>query len=147
MAKAISIFLLLVLSEASLSQNNPEKIIELFFSTFPKNSNQAIDSLYSTNPWSKNLSQGIKAVKEEINSYTIEYVGMYYGHELLVKKQLSQCFILYSYLIKYDRQPMRFTFEFYKPNDIWRLFKFKIDSDIDDEIEQSSKLYYQNLEN
>ena len=46
--------------------------------------------------------------------------------------------------MKYDRQPFRYIFEFYKPNEKWMLYSFKIDSEIDSEIEQSAKIY--NLE-
>ena len=49
-------------------------------------------------------------------------------------------------MVKYDRQPMRFTFKLYKPNDKWILFSFKIDVDLDDELEQAAKLYYLNLD-
>ena len=92
------------------------------------------------------IKDGIETVKQEVNKYTIDYVGKYYGYELITKKQFSESFILYSYMVKYNRQPMRFIFKFYKPNDKWTLFEFTIDSDLDDEIEQAAKLYYLNLD-
>ena len=54
--------------------------------------------------------------------------------------------ILKSYLVKYDRQPIRFTFQFYKPNKEWRIHSFKYDGNIDDEIEEAAKLYYFKLD-
>jgi hypothetical protein len=85
-------------------------------------------------------------MKNEVNKYTVDYVGKYYGNELITKKQFSESFVLYSYVFKYDRQPIRFIFKFYKPNDKWMLYSMKIDRDLDDEIEQSAKLYYLNLD-
>ena len=146
MKKTLLITLFSILSFSTFGQSHPEEIIKKFFDTYGKNSNKAIDELYATNPWTSRLKDGIENMKKEVNGYTVDYVGKYYGYESITKKQLSESFVLYSYLIRYDRQPMRFTFEFYKPNDKWTLFSFKIDTDLDDEIEQAAKLYYLNLD-
>lgn len=139
------ISLLLLCSAATFGQSSPEEITKNFFNDYNKNSNKAIDDLYATNPWSIRIKDGIENMKKEINSYTVDYVGKYYGHELITKKQLSESFVLYSYLVKYDRQPMRFIFTFYKPNTKWTLYSFKVDSNLDTEIEEAAKLYYLNL--
>lgn len=146
MKKLLLITLLTIISLMSFGQASPEDLIKTFFNEYNKNSNKAIDELYSTNPWTSRIRDGIENMKKEVNSYTVDYVGKYYGYEIITKKQFSESFILYSYLVRYDRQPMRFTFEFYKPNDKWTLFSFKIDGDLDDEIEQAAKLYYLNLD-
>ncbi len=99
------------------AQTAPEEIIKSFFTTYPKNTNKAIDDLYATNPWTVRIKEGIDNIKKEINGYTVDYVGKYYGYELITRKQFAESFILFSYMIKYDRQPIRFTFELYKPND------------------------------
>jgi hypothetical protein len=54
--------------------------------------------------------------------------------------------MLYSYLVKYDRQPLRFIFKFYKPNDKWVLYSYALDDSLDDEIQEAAKLYYLNLD-
>ena len=145
MKKQILIGILLLSSIVSYGQESPQDIIKNFFNVYNKNSSKAIDELYATNPWSIRIKDGIENVKKEINSYTVDYVGKYYGYELITKKQFSESFVLYSYLVKYDRQPMRFIFKFYKPNDKWTLYSFKVDSSLDVEIEEAAKLYYLNL--
>ncbi|WP_209405780.1 hypothetical protein [Pseudozobellia sp. WGM2] len=50
-----------------------------------------------------------------------------------------------SYLVKFDRQPIRFTFQFYKPYNQWRTHRFKYDGNVDEEIEESAKVYYLDL--
>ncbi len=54
--------------------------------------------------------------------------------------------MLYSYLVKYDRQPLRFIFKFYKLNDKWVLYSYALDDSLDDEIQEAAKLYYLNLD-
>ncbi|MFT3796506.1 hypothetical protein [Flavobacterium sp.] len=102
--------------------------------------------MYATNPWTSRIKDGIEQIKNEVGKYTIDYIGKYYGNELIAKKQFSESLILYSYLVKYDRQPMRFIFKLYKPNDKWTLYEFSIDSSIDEEIEQAAKLYNLDLD-
>jgi hypothetical protein len=73
-------------------------------------------------------------------------MGKYYGNEIIITKKFSESFILYSYLVKYDRQPMRFIFKFYKPNDKWVLYSYALDDNLDNEIQEAAKLYNLNLE-
>jgi hypothetical protein len=46
-----------------------------------------------------------------VKGYTVDYIGTYDGYESITRKQLSTCFIYMSYMVKYDRQPLPFTFE------------------------------------
>lgn len=149
MNSPIRIFLipiLLFFSISSFAQTNPDDLIKKFFDEYKTSPALAIDNIYLTNSWTSRAKDAIDQMKNEVNKYTIDYMGKYYGYVLITQKKLSDCFILYSYMVRYDRQPLRFTFELYKPNDKWMLFSFKIDSNLDDEIEQSAKLYYLSLD-
>ena len=141
MTKSIFTLISLFLLTISFGQTKPEDIINNFFKEYSKNPAKAVEEIYATNPWNSRIRDGVESIKNEVSKYNIDYVGKYYGNEVIVKKQFSESFVLYSYLIKYDRQPMRFIFKLYKPNDKWTLYSFKIDSDIDEEIEQAAKLY------
>ncbi len=145
MKKQILMVMMIIISMTALSQTKPEDLINNFFKNYIVNPSKSIDDLYATNPWSVRIKDGIENIKKEVNGYTVDYVGKYYGYELITKKQFSESFILYSYMVKYDRQPLRFIFKLYKPKDKWTLYSFKIDSELDDEIEQSAKLYYLDL--
>lgn len=50
-------------------------------------------------------------------------------------------------MIKYARQPIRFTFILYKPKEEWMLFNFKYDDKLDEEMEDAANIYrtYENL--
>jgi len=69
-------------------------------------------------------------------------LGKYHGFEKIVRKELGESLVLESYLVKYDRQPLRFTFKFYKPNDKWILFNFQYDEDVDEELSESASVFY-----
>ena len=146
MKQLILLCLLATVCFTTNAQTTPETIIKKFFAEYEKNAGKALDELYATNPWTSRIKDGIENLKKEVNGYTVDYVGKYYGYEPIVKKQFSESFVLCSYLVRYDRQPMRFIFEFYKPDNKWHLFYFKIDNEFDDEIEQAAKLYYLDLE-
>ena len=144
--KKIFIILIVLISKTSYSQDLPDEMIKSFFTEYSKNPAKAVEKIYQTSTWTSRLKDGIEDMKNEVGKYTVDYMGEYYGNELITKKQLSNTFVLYSYLLKYDRQPIRFIFKLYKPNDKWVLFSLKIDGVIDEEIEQSAKLFNLDLE-
>lgn len=134
--------LFLFISFIGISQTQPKTVAELFFKEFKeKGASVAIDNLYSPNKWILRSGDAVIQLKNQLEGLNEEYVGAYYGQELMFEKKLTDSFILLSYLVKYDRQPIRFTFQFYKPNDKWVIHSFKFDGNIGDEIEESAKLY------
>lgn len=134
------------LSFIGMGQNSPEDIVSKFFTEYKNDgASKALDNLYSNNEWMKRATDAITKLKQQLNSLNEDFVGEYYGYELIVEKKLSDSFILMSYLVKFDRQPIRFTFQFYKPDNEWRTHSFKYDGSIDEEIEQSAKVYYLDL--
>ena len=142
MKKVLLFSLLFLFARYSFSQDTPEILVANFFKAYPQGPAKAVEKLYNTNPWVSRNMDAVEGLKNEINKLTPEYVGKYYGYELIVKRQIATSFILQSYLVRYDRQPLRFTFEFYKANDKWFLYAFKFDTNLDDELEESAKLNY-----
>ncbi|WP_439183650.1 hypothetical protein [Carboxylicivirga taeanensis] len=130
---------LLVFSVNTFSQDTPEKIIEDFFTTYGKNKpDKAIDNLYTYSPWLNSEADVVIKLKTQFRDLK-QLVGEYNGYQLLTKKSLGDCFELYVFLVKYDRQPFRFTFEFYKPKDKWITYSFSYDYDLDDDLEEAAK--------
>ncbi|MDN3672409.1 hypothetical protein QWY99_04980 [Flavobacterium branchiarum] len=145
--KNIFIVIAILISQLSYTQVQSDEMIKNFFIEYSKNPAKAVENIYKSSIWTSRLKDGIEDMKNEVQKYNIDYMGKYYGSELIVKKQLSNSFILYSYLVKYDRQPIRFIFKLYKPNDKWVLFSLKIDGALDEEIEEAAKIYNLNLDN
>ncbi|AXO79408.1 hypothetical protein DZC78_03085 [Olleya aquimaris] len=136
------LFAMLFVSCFSFSQSKPKEISELFFKEFKESgASTAIDNLYKPNKWISKNTDAIIQLKSQIAGLNEDFVGKLYGHELMFEKKLADSYILLSYIVKYDRQPIRFTFQFYKPNDQWIIHSFKYDGNIGEEIEESAKLY------
>lgn len=137
---------IIVASSNLFAQSSPQKLIDTFFTTYEKDVGKAVRDLYATNKWNERIKDDIDKVIGTVNGFTESYMGKYYGKELITTKQFSESFVLYSYLVKYDRQPIRFIFKFYKPNDDWVLYSYALDVGLDDEIQEAAKLYYLNLD-
>ena len=121
-------------------------MINDFFTTYEQDAGQAVKNLYATNIWTERIKDDIDKIVGTVNGFTESYMGKYYGYEIITSKKFSESFELYSYLVKYDRQPIRFIFKFYKPNDKWVLYAFAFNDSLDDEIEEAAKLYYLDLD-
>lgn len=144
--KKILIVLLISTSGTLFAQSNPQDLIDDFFVTYEKDAGKAVEDLYATNIWTERIKDDIENIVNTVNGFTIDYMGEYYGYEMITTKKFSESFELHSYLVKYARQPIRFIFKFYKPDDKWVLYAYAIDDDMDAEIEQAAKLYYLDLE-
>ncbi len=124
----------------SYSQLSPGQILERFFSKYRYNSREAVDFIFSKNPvFSGEAAQQAQHVKDKL-AQAVPVLGKYYGREPITKQQIGSSLVLYSYLIQYERQPIRFTFKFYKPDREWFLLSFAFDDDLSDELEEAAKL-------
>ncbi|WP_304237505.1 hypothetical protein [Jiulongibacter sediminis] len=145
--KFFLLFSLIITSQSALAQNNPDKIVETFFDNYVNaGASEALNQLYASNKWMSRATDAINSLKSKLEGLNEDFVGPFYGYELIVEKKLSQSFILRSYLVKYDRQPIRFTFQFYKPDNKWVVHSFQYDGNVGDEIEEAAKLYYLDLD-
>lgn len=128
------------------AQQSPEVIIDTFFNNYEKKgASEAVNQLYATNPWTARVQDAINNVKTQFERFDKDLVGEYYGYEKLTEKKIGESYALYSYFIKFDRQFLRLTFQFYKPDKEWRLASFKFDDAFDEEVEEAAKLYHLEL--
>ncbi|PHN07853.1 hypothetical protein [Flavilitoribacter nigricans] len=133
--------LFLIASPRAMSQKTPDELIRDFFALYEENKPaEAIDLLYSTNSeeWLEQIQDNINQVKSKFQDLQ-QIVGTYYGHEKLNDADLGSCFKTIIYLVKYDRQPIRFIFQYYKPQKDWRLYGFSYDDNILDDHEELLK--------
>lgn len=144
--KKLIIALLISTSTSLFAQSSPQDLIDNFFETYEKDAGKAVKELYATNPWTERIKDDIDNIISTVNGFTESFTGKYYGYELITTKKFAESFELYSYLVKYDRQPVRFIFKFYKPDDKWVLYAFSLDDKLDGEIQEAAKLYYLDLD-
>lgn len=142
----IQIILISFISHGSLmAQETPIKLVETFFEQYKNHGiSVALDTLYSTNKWVNKSQDMIVQLKSKMQMEleNVDFIGEMHGYETIVIKSLNSSFKLYSYLVKYDRQPIRFTFQFYKPKDDWMIYSFQYDGELSNELEESAKIYY-----
>lgn len=114
-------------------------IIENFFKKYKSSgADSAVDYLFSTNKYFNNPA-GIMQLKARLDSMRAS-LGDYIGKELIVQKTASPSLVLYSYLVKNEIQPVRFTFIFYKPHNDWVFYRFLYDDQMDMEMEDAAKI-------
>jgi hypothetical protein len=141
MKNLIVLFLITFLTHNLYAQASPDEMVEKFFETYKKEGpSSAVNYIYGKNKWINLSSDDVIGLKNQIKSLTEDYVGKYYGHELLVEKKITDRFILKSYLVRYGRQPFRFIFQFYKPNDEWVFQGFSFDINLIEEVKEAAKL-------
>jgi len=143
MKRTLCITFLLAISISGYSQVTPDDIVKRFFETFQSNTDKALDDIYATNSWITEMRDAINSLKKTVKTYPAE-MGKYYGSDFITKQKCTERFVLYSYLARYDRQPMKVVFEFYKPNDKWIIYSLNFSADIDDDVEAAAKFYIQN---
>jgi hypothetical protein len=112
--------------------------IDKFFKTYEKDgTSRAIINIFKTNTLVDSTS--LRGLIAKIDT-TRGLIGMYIGKELIVQRKASNSLVLYSYLVKHEKQPVRFTFMFYKPKNDWVIYRLYFDDQVDNELEESAKI-------
>jgi len=123
------------------SQKLPEDEINNFFNYFKNDVEKAIDSLFVSNEYMNQNELSIDNLKSQLKN-TIKVLGDYYGYDFIISKKVGESMQLLSYMVKFDRQPLRFTFIFYKPQNKWRIYNFQYDADLDEELEDAGNIFF-----
>ena len=124
----------------SYGQSSTQEITENFFSLYAKDPIKAVEYAFSTNKWFDRNQDGVANLKTKLKN-TVDLCGEYYGYELLSEKTAGQSIKMITYIVKYDRQPIRFSFFMYKPKDTWKVNNFSYDENIDTDLEEATKAY------
>ena len=112
--------------------------IDKFFKTYEKDgTSRAIINIFKTNPQVDSTS--LRGLIAKIDT-TRALIGLYEGKELIVQRKASNSLVLYSYLVKHQNSPVRFTFMFYKPKNDWEIYRLYFDDQVDNELEESAKI-------
>lgn len=120
------------------AQKSKTDIPEEFFRIYESDPLKAIDYVFSTNTWMERNIDGVENLKNKYKDL-LPLIGEYYGYEKITEKNVGENLVLMSYLLKFDRQPIRFTFIMYRPDKNWQIQNFNFDDIIDDELEESAK--------
>ena len=119
------------------TKTEEETLTTNFFKTFKTDPIKAYDNLFADNKWIS--KSDLETTKIKLKDYFSD-LGEFYGYEEITIKKAGESYVLKSFLVKYDRQPVRFTFILYKPVDKWKIQNFSYDSNLSDELDAAAKL-------
>lgn len=136
----ILVFSILFLSTAQgvYAQSGDAQITEAFFRQYALDPMKAFDYAFSTNKWMDRNQDAVENLKNQYNQL-LPLIGTYYGYDLISEKSMGDHLKVSSFMLRYDRQPMRLTFVFYKPKDQWQVQNLKYDDKLPEELEEAAK--------
>jgi hypothetical protein len=121
------------------AQETPADISKKFFEVYASKPMDAIDYIFSGMKLNKQVSDDITAIKKNLK-VTIDQGGAYNGYELITEKSVGGSLKLISYMARYDKQPVRFIFIYYKPKDTWKIYTFQFNTNLDDELTNAASV-------
>ena len=135
MKQIIFILFLLFFISCSEKEETAKLLVINFFEIYEtKGINDAVDNIFQTNEHIIQQSPDkIESIKETWCSLVKE-IGNYHGYEIISEYSLGKCLIHYCCVVKYEKQPVRFNFIFYKYSDKWVIYSFNFDNNIIDEV-------------
>lgn len=126
----------------SQNQNNsksPEDYVNIFFDLYRNRSPvAAADYIFANNPYIFEKQESVQDLKTKIGNLE-KMLGKERGFFLVQNRDFEDTIRVISYIVKYDRQPLRFIFVFYKPADRWLTYQFNFDNAMDDSILNQGK--------
>ena len=135
------IILAIVLSSInSFGQSTTKEITDKFFTIYEKEPIKAVEYAFSTNKWFDRQQDAVANLKSKLKNL-IELCGEYNGYEILSEKTAGESVKMITYIVKYDREPIRFTFLMYKSKNTWKVNNFSYDEDIDKDLDEATKAY------
>ncbi|HPB02146.1 MAG TPA: hypothetical protein PLZ67_04260 [Bacteroidales bacterium] len=108
-----------------------QAVIDNFFSIYKNDGREkAIDYIFSTNPFLEPNSEQVTAIKLKLAT-AVAVIGDYYGFDPVSVKELGPAMTIGTYMVRYKRQPLFFTFILYKPDKIWQIQTLRFDDKIE----------------
>ena len=143
MKTTVCLLLILGSNLSAFGQLTAQSLIDKFFDNYEnKGAKIAVEELYETNVWTSRIQDKVDDIKNKLSNFNEELVGKYHGYVFLDKIEAADCFTIQTYLLKFDRQPLRLTFKLYKPYDKWILYSFSFDDSLDEDLEKALNWRY-----
>jgi hypothetical protein len=142
MKKCILTLLLTIAGLISSAQetDDGQDLIDTFFNYYKtRGYEMAIRYSWSTNKWIPVNGDAITNIVVQLEK-KVSVMGEFIGQELLKSKSVGSRYRMVSYLVYYQRDPIRFTFTLYKNNNGWEISNFEFDTKFEEEVEASMKL-------
>lgn len=119
----------MIISIQGFAQQTPQAMIDQFFKTYQTDPGQALEDLYANCPSIDLMKEQVQKTVESLEGFTADYLGKYHGYDAITSNTFTDRLETHTYLVRYGKQPLRYTFRFYKPGDTWVLHSFMMDDD------------------
>jgi len=137
-----AVVILLISCNKQSKQEEYNNYSKNFFSKYETEGvDKAVNYIFSTNPLINPDDEQIVNLKKDLKE-AAGLLGEYSGYGLITTKKATDNYVYCSYLVRYNRQPLRFSFIYYKPKDKWILHKFTFDNDVEKELESAGTIYF-----
>lgn len=134
-----SIFLITLLVTFNASASNYQTEIDEFFELYQAGKiSDAVDSIYDTNKYVSSIPDQILNIKNQLTSLK-GLVGEINNIGKIDTYNVGENFVHVTYLVTYDRQPIRYEFQFFKVKSGWRIYSFSFDDDLTNEISELAR--------
>ena len=139
MNKFFLIFTFLLYSACALAaQKASSDITNKFFEIFENDALKAMDYAFATNPYLETEELAIETLKNKYKK-AISQTGTYLGFEKIMEKDIVDRYKVCSFLLRYEKMPIRFTLIMYRAKDTWCVNQLYYDSSMQVELEASIK--------
>ena len=119
MKKIIFIFLTVLLSNNLLIGQTPEIYAKSFMKDV-KTRGFETALKYALKDSVMSLPSKIEKITQQYNNQRAK-LGKYYGAEEIITENKIECFVVKTYILKFENSPAQLNLVFYKPNDKWLL--------------------------
>lgn len=105
-----------------------EPIVDAFFKKLQEGKpDEAVKNFFRRNHWMTDEADKLEELATQFAD-VVKTLGTYHGHQRLAKKVVAGHIAQVTYLGLYARQPIRLSFQLYKPKDAWRGQSFRFDA-------------------
>ena len=94
---------------------------------------QAADGLFADVLVSRSPDISSKGYFDEVKAKLIDLpniYGTYCYHSRMFERMVAKRLVFVDYIVLFEKQPVEFSFEFYKPKEKWMLYGFSLDTNI-----------------
>lgn len=136
--KTIAVLLLVIISNFTFASDY-QADIDLFFESLEKGEvDIAVDKIYSSNPYVSAIPDGILNIKNQLKALP-GIVGKLNKLEKIDTYKVGETLVQVTYIATYDRQPVRFEFQYFKLNDGWRINSMSFDDAIFEKVSELAR--------
>ena len=103
---------------------------------------QAAEGLFTSILVSKSPDISNKSYFDDVKAKLVnlpEVYGKYCNHSRMFERMVAKRFIFIDYIVLFEKQPVEFSFQFYKPKEKWMLYGFTLDTDIVNKMDTKIK--------